>query len=130
MQTNTMPHSTNTIEIRVFFMQSTIEGAPAFAYINVDLEPGETVIAESNAMSSMAADLDMAAKFNGGFGSGIGAFAEQRARQALGDELKIGRILHPSPANPRAQRNWSGQVREELIAQGICAKPARRRTAR
>ena len=61
---------------------------------------------------------------------GIGAFAEQRARQALGDELKIGRILHPSPANPRAQRNWSGQVREELIAQGICAKPARRRTAR
>ena len=56
-------------------MQSTIEGAPAFAYINVDLEPGETVIAESNAMSSMAADLDMVAKFNGGFGRGIGAFA-------------------------------------------------------
>ena len=27
-------------------MQSTIEGAPAFAYINVDLEPGETVIAD------------------------------------------------------------------------------------
>ena len=52
-------------------MQSTIEGAPAFAYINVDLEPGETVIAESNAMSSMAADLDMAAKFNGGFFGGL-----------------------------------------------------------
>ena len=52
-------------------MQCTIEGAPAFAYINVDLEPGETVIAESNAMSSMAADLDMVAKFNGGFFGGL-----------------------------------------------------------
>lgn len=52
-------------------MQSTIEGGPAFAYINVDLNPGETVVAESDAMSSMAADLDMDAKFNGGFFSGI-----------------------------------------------------------
>ena len=48
-------------------MQATIEGGPAFAYINVDLNPGETVVAESDAMSSMAADLDMDAKFNGGF---------------------------------------------------------------
>ncbi|MDP6035302.1 MAG: TIGR00266 family protein, partial [Verrucomicrobiota bacterium] len=52
-------------------MQATIEGGPAFAYINVDLNPGETVVAESDAMSSMAADLDMDAKFNGGFFSGI-----------------------------------------------------------
>ena len=52
-------------------MQATIEGGPAFAYINVDLNPGETVVAESDAMSSMDADLDMDAKFNGGFFSGI-----------------------------------------------------------
>ena len=52
-------------------MQATIEGGPAFAFINVDLNPGETVVAESDAMSSMAADLDMDAKFNGGFFSGI-----------------------------------------------------------
>ncbi len=52
-------------------MQATIEGGPAFAYINVDLNPGEAVVAESDAMSSMAADLDMDAKFNGGFFSGI-----------------------------------------------------------
>jgi single-strand selective monofunctional uracil DNA glycosylase len=51
----------------------------------------------------------------------IGAFAEQRAREALGDcELQIGRILHPSPANPRAQRGWSKIARSELEALGIC----------
>ena len=52
-------------------MQSKIEGGPAFAYINIDLDPGETVIGESDAMSSMSADLDMEAKFNGGFFAGL-----------------------------------------------------------
>ena len=52
-------------------MQTTIEGGSAFAYINVDLDPGETIIAEADAMSSMDADLDMDAKLNGGFLSGL-----------------------------------------------------------
>jgi uncharacterized protein (TIGR00266 family) len=47
-------------------MQSEIQGAPAFAYIHVDLEPGESVLAESDAMASMATDLDMRVRFNGG----------------------------------------------------------------
>jgi len=48
-------------------MKSTIKGGDAFAYVEIDLEKGEAVIAEADAMSSMAADLDMQAKFNGGF---------------------------------------------------------------
>jgi single-strand selective monofunctional uracil DNA glycosylase len=53
---------------------------------------------------------------------GIGAFAEARARAALdGDEILFGRILHPSPANPRAQRDWGGAARSELQALGLCA---------
>lgn len=48
-------------------MKTTIKGSDAFAYVDVDLAPGEKVIAESDAMSSMSADLDMHAKFNGGF---------------------------------------------------------------
>ena len=52
---------------------------------------------------------------------GIGAFAEQRARAALADrEVRIGRILHPSPANPRAHNDWSGSARGELEAVGLC----------
>ena len=48
-------------------MKTTIKGSDAFAYVDVDLAPGETVIAEADAMSSMSADLDLRAKFNGGF---------------------------------------------------------------
>jgi single-strand selective monofunctional uracil DNA glycosylase len=52
---------------------------------------------------------------------GIGAFAETRAREALpADSVRIGRILHPSPANPRAQKDWAGQARRELQALGLC----------
>lgn len=52
---------------------------------------------------------------------GIGAFAEARAREVLGNEVRISRILHPSPANPRAQRDWGGEARRQLEALGICA---------
>jgi single-strand selective monofunctional uracil DNA glycosylase len=52
---------------------------------------------------------------------GIGAFAEQRAREALADrDVRVGRILHPSPANPRAHHDWSGSARGELQALGLC----------
>jgi single-strand selective monofunctional uracil DNA glycosylase len=45
----------------------------------------------------------------------IGSFAERRAREALGESVRIGRILHPSPASPAAN-DWAavvdGQLRE------------------
>lgn len=48
-------------------MQSEVIGGPAFARVQVDLAPGETVIAESDAMSSMDADVDVKAVPNGGW---------------------------------------------------------------
>ena len=53
---------------------------------------------------------------------GIGAFAEARARAALVDEenVSFGRILHPSPASPAANRDWVGQVKAQLTELGIC----------
>jgi single-strand selective monofunctional uracil DNA glycosylase len=51
---------------------------------------------------------------------GVGAFAEARARAALsGLDVRIGRITHPSPANPRANRGWAGRIESELAALGI-----------
>ena len=51
---------------------------------------------------------------------GIGAFAEDRARVALGDmSLRIGKILHPSPASPAANRGWSEAATKQLQALGI-----------
>lgn len=51
---------------------------------------------------------------------GVGGFAEKRAREALGGrDLRLGCILHPSPANPAANRDWSGTVRRQLEALGV-----------
>jgi len=52
-------------------MEIKTEGKPAFAYVVVQLAPGETMVAESDAMSSMSANLDMTAKFNGGLFVGL-----------------------------------------------------------
>lgn len=52
---------------------------------------------------------------------GVGNFAEARAREALaGRDVKFGRIPHPSPANPSANRNWEEAARAALRDQGIC----------
>jgi single-strand selective monofunctional uracil DNA glycosylase len=51
---------------------------------------------------------------------GIGRFAEERARLALGGlDVGLGRILHPSPASPLANRDWAGQAERGLEALGI-----------
>jgi single-strand selective monofunctional uracil DNA glycosylase len=50
---------------------------------------------------------------------GIGGFAELRAREALGGDVRIGRILHPSPASPAANDDWPGLVDAQLRALGF-----------
>lgn len=64
---------------------------------------------------------------------GIGGFAEGRARAAWGEgqgqewdgegwdgsTVQFGRILHPSPANPAANRGWMRQATAELAALGL-----------
>lgn len=51
---------------------------------------------------------------------GIGKFAEQRACSALsGMGIAIGRITHPSPANPKANHDWESLVEGELKTMGI-----------
>jgi single-strand selective monofunctional uracil DNA glycosylase len=51
---------------------------------------------------------------------GVGHFAEARAREALaGLGVPIGRIPHPSPASPAANRDWAGQAARALAELGI-----------
>ncbi len=52
---------------------------------------------------------------------GVGNYAEKRIQAALGSEFKgvIGRILHPSPASPAANRGWAEQAEAEMRALGI-----------
>jgi single-strand selective monofunctional uracil DNA glycosylase len=50
---------------------------------------------------------------------GIGAFAEASARRALGERVRIGSVLHPSPANPKANAGWAKIAEEQLRALGV-----------
>jgi single-strand selective monofunctional uracil DNA glycosylase len=51
---------------------------------------------------------------------GVGAFAETQARRALaGEPVAIGRILHPSPASPAANRGWAAQAEQDLSDRGL-----------
>jgi single-strand selective monofunctional uracil DNA glycosylase len=51
---------------------------------------------------------------------GVGGFAEARAAEALaGMEVKIGRVLHPSPASPAANRGWAEAAERQLRALGL-----------
>lgn len=53
---------------------------------------------------------------------GVGAWAEQRARVALeGVDVHIGRVLHPSPASPAANRGWAEAASAQLAALGVWA---------
>jgi single-strand selective monofunctional uracil DNA glycosylase len=61
---------------------------------------------------------------------GVGRFAEDRARAALADaDVQVGRLLHPSPANPAANRGWAEQATAELAACGIAVQGSCRRGA-
>ncbi len=51
---------------------------------------------------------------------GVGVYAEkQAARLCEGMDVEIGRILHPSPASPIANRGWAPQAQAQLEALGV-----------
>lgn len=51
---------------------------------------------------------------------GVGAFAEARAKEALADlPVKIGCMLHPSPASPKANTGWAAIAEKDLQDAGI-----------
>ena len=53
---------------------------------------------------------------------GVGGFAEERLRRAAaahGSTAAIGRILHPSPASPAANRGWAEVANRQLVELGV-----------
>lgn len=64
----------------------------------------------------------IAEHLNPEFVIGIGAFATRRVEACFEDvetDFQIGRILHPSPANPHANKDWVGKAEESLEEVGI-----------
>jgi single-strand selective monofunctional uracil DNA glycosylase len=63
---------------------------------------------------------------------GVGAYAERRLRAllesdridgAVGRTIRIGQILHPSPASPAANRGWADAVDVRLAELGVLPAP-------
>ncbi len=53
---------------------------------------------------------------------GVGGFAEERLRRAVeatGSGARLGRVLHPSPASPAANRGWAEAATRQLVSQGV-----------
>jgi uncharacterized protein (TIGR00266 family) len=101
-------------------MNTDIKGKPAFAYIDVDLDPGESIIAESDAMSSMSAALDMKAGFNGGFFSGL-------AKKFLGGESLFVNTFSNNTDTPQrvslVQATPGDIVEIEMTGGSYCLQP-------
>ena len=50
---------------------------------------------------------------------GVGGYAEARLRAVCPAGILVGKLLHPSPASPAANRDWAGQAVAMLVKQGI-----------
>ena len=44
-----------------------IKHRPSFSTLEVELNPGQSIVAESDAMASMSSNVDIATRLNGGF---------------------------------------------------------------
>src|SRR5688500_9871065 len=101
-------------------MRAEIHGKPVFAHIRVDLDPGESLTAESGAMSSMSAELDLDSKLNGGLFSGV-------ARKVFGGEsLFINHFTNKTqkPLQLILTQATPGDIREiDLNGQSLCLQP-------
>ena len=54
---------------------------------------------------------------------GVGDFALKRAEEIFPDDsVRIGRILHPSPASPAANRGWAEAATRQLREMGVWQK--------
>lgn len=102
-------------------MVVTIEGAPAFAHLHVDLAPGESLVAESDAMASMAAELDLDAKWNGGLFKAL-------AKRFLGGESLFVSVFTNRTDRPRRltlTQGTPGEIRAVALRAGesLCLQP-------
>ena len=101
-------------------MKVKVQGAPSFAYVHLELAPGESVVAESDAMTSMAADLDMEAKLNGGLLPGL-------AKKFLGGESLFINVFTNNTSEPKRltlTQGTPGDIRQVTLKnKALCLQP-------
>jgi uncharacterized protein (TIGR00266 family) len=101
-------------------MKIQLNGNPSFAYAQVDLDPTEYIIAESGAMATMDAALDLDSKLNGGFIKGL-------ARKFFGGEsLFINHFVNNTSSTRSmtiTQPTPGSMVLHELGNTTLCLQP-------
>ena len=66
--------------------------------------------------------VDVIRILNPGYLVGVGAFAMERLQQAArvaSPGAKVGKVLHPSPASPAANRGWADAATRQLCGMGV-----------
>ena len=102
-------------------MDAQVKFAPAFATLFVTLQPGDSIVAESDAMASMSPHLEIHTHFNGGFLNAI-------LRKVFGGEtLFINEFVCPvggPPAELVLTQPTPGDVtRIDLKGNTLCLQP-------
>lgn len=101
-------------------MKTEVKGSPSFGYIDVTLSPNESILTESDAMASMAAELDMDWQFNGNFLSAM-------IKRVFGDEsLIISRFTNNTSSEKKIilVQEVPGEIREHILSgNSICFQP-------
>ncbi|MEI7910567.1 MAG: uracil-DNA glycosylase family protein [Verrucomicrobiota bacterium] len=83
------------------------------------LAAAEMVAVERACLAHLAEAID---RLRPSYLIGVGGFAEARLRlaaAATGSKAQIGRVLHPSPASPAANRGWAEAATRQLEAIGV-----------
>jgi single-strand selective monofunctional uracil DNA glycosylase len=91
-----------------------------------NITPDKLTMVESERMDAMC-DMHLATLIRWlqpEYAVGVGGYAQScLQRVCCSDEafrtIKISKILHPSPASPAANRDWSGQATQQLLASGV-----------
>jgi uncharacterized protein (TIGR00266 family) len=96
-------------------MQHQITHGPSFSMLRVDLNPGETLVAEAGSMVARSESLQMEAKLNaggsGGFLSKVGALLIAIVRKLIGGEsLIVNHFSGPAPGSVWIAPAMSGSV--------------------
>lgn len=101
-------------------MKAQIDGSPSFAHIHIDLEPGESIVAESDAMASMSSEIEISTRTNGGL---FRAFL----KRFLGDEsFFINEFKNPTNSTKRVTltQGTPGDIRViDLNNSNFCLQP-------
>jgi single-strand selective monofunctional uracil DNA glycosylase len=88
-----------------------------------DLKKGDTEALYAACDEHLAA---VARELRAAWVLGVGSFAEGRIREVVeahGLDAQVGSVLHPSPANPAANRGWAQQAEAKLLKLGVLDAP-------